>query len=176
MRTILAVAFVLVLLSAGSHAAFLEAPATVVVNGEQKEFSVIVWNDGLYEADYSLRLFGPFEAAVNPSSGVLAGESAVTSNITILNDDALEGSNFEARLEAKVGEVTIARDVRILFKSSGEEISSEGSGLISLAGFYGVAVSLFTAENLLNLVLAVVAAVLIIAFVARFIKRLEVRK
>jgi hypothetical protein len=176
-KSVLALALMLVLFSVACNAAFVEAPATIVVNEEQKDFDVEIWNEGFGEEDFSVRLFGPFETAVSPSSGSIGAESAVASTVSIMHDEALVGSTFEATLEVELDGQTTSRNVRVMFKDLEEEPASGNlSGFVSLAGFYGAATTFLSVENMVNLVLVVIAAILLIAFIARFIKRLEVRK
>jgi len=177
-KAVIALALMLVLLVSGAHAGFVEAPATVVVNEEQKDFDVHIFNGGFSQEDYSVRLFGPFEAAITPSSGSVGGESAVTSTICILHEEGLVGSTFEATLEVELGQFSESKRVRVMFKELEvpEETGASLAGFVSLAGFYGAASMFLTMENMVNLVLVIIAAILLIAFIARFVKRLEVRK
>ncbi len=179
LKKLLALALILVLFSVASYAAFVEAPATVVVNQEQKDFDVEIFNEGFGEEDFSVRLFGPFEIEVSPSSGTIRSESAVTSTVSIAHDESFVGNTFETTLEVELDGETTSRKIRVMFKEieEGEEPASENStGFVSLAGFYGVATEFLTVENAFNFVLMAIAAILLIAFIARFIKRLEVRK
>jgi len=110
----------------------------------------------------------------------------------------LAKSTYEASLEVSLGEEKAFRNVRVMFKEAGKgEDNAEGSedsengagtgsdnavesgegadstGLFSFGGFSGMLAAVFTLETALNVFLVFVAAILLIAFIARFVKRLE---
>ena len=177
MRKCLA-AFALLLLLSSASAIDLRLPSTIVVQQEQKEIPVTILNDSGREQDYSIEFLAPFSAVATPSFGTLAEGKSITASLSVKPEESLEGSTYEANLIVKLGQETVSRNIRVIFK---EEEKQEGSGtnglgFFSLAGFSTLSTAIFTPENMLNGFLALIAAVLLIAFIARFVKRLEASK
>ena len=172
------VAFTLFLLlfSVSANALQVDAPSTIVVQESQKDVRLTIRNDTESEQEYSVQFYAPFDAIVSPSFGRLDSGKSTISSLSIPRQEELEGSSYEASLEVQLGEEKSFRRLRVIFKESGkgEELGTAeaDSGLVSLAGFYSIA-GIFTPENLLNVFLVFVAAILLIAFIARFVKRLE---
>lgn len=173
----------LILLSTSCFAASVSAPATIIVQQEQKQVSISITNSSDAEtAEYQVGFSGLFESVLTPSSGNIAAGETVSLALTIMPDERLEGSSYDIVLEASVGEEKIFKNIRVIFKEAvkegaGEETTSEGNtALFSLAGIGSGIGMFFSFENVLNIVLIVAAAILLIAFIARFVKRLEAPK
>ncbi len=176
-RSLVAFTLFLLLFSMSANALQVDAPSTIVVQESQKDIPLTIRNDTEAEQEYSVQFYAPFDAIVSPSFGRLGSGKSTISSLSIPRQEDLEGSSYEASLEVRLGEEKAFRRLRVIFKESGkgEELGSTtgaDSGLVSLAGFYAFA-GIFTPENLLNVFLVFVAAILLIAFIARFVKRLE---
>ncbi len=174
-KSLLGLALILLLFSVGAHALYLNVASTIVVQDSQKDVPLTIGNDTEAEQDYSVQFYAPFDAIVSPSFGRLGSGKSTISSLSIPRQEDLEGSSYEATLEVRLGQEKAFRRLRVIFKEAGKEPGSAtgaDSGLISLAGFYAIA-GVFTPENLLNVFLVFVAAILLIAFIARFVKRLE---
>jgi len=169
-----------IMFSASCFAFTVDAPQTIVIGQEPKDFPVTVTNNGETIQDYSAEFFGPFEASITPSFGSIpAGKSTILS-LSVTPKEELEGSTYDALLEVTLGEKKAFKNVRVVFKEAeeaqGNDEQETPAGFFSFGEFSAFVFGLFTLENWLNLVLAVAAAILLIAFIARFVKRLEARK
>ncbi len=165
--------------SISAHAIYVNSPSTIIIQQEQKDLPVTIRNDEEIAQEFSAKIFAPFNAFVSPSSGSLgAGKSTILS-LSISPSEELEGNSFETTLEIQIGEEKVFKNVRVIFKKAiedGEENASGqsiGTGLFTFANFETFTASIFTPENAINAVLAVVSAILLIAFISRFVKRVE---
>ncbi len=180
-KSLCAIALILLFCSVSAQAIYINSPSTIIIQQEQKDLPVTIRNDEEIAQDFSAKLIAPFEAFVSPSSGSLAvGQSTILS-LSISPSEEFEGNSFETTLEIQIGEETAFKNVRVIFKETIEEEEeivpqSIGTGLFNFADFGNFTESVFTLENALNAVLAVVAAILLIAFISRFVKRMEESK
>jgi len=193
----------LVLMSASCLAVSVNVPSTIVVGQEQKDVPITVSVNSSRDTDFEASFSSPFNAYLIPSSGTLKGGKAEILTLSISPNKALEGSNYNVVFEAEIGEEKVFRNVRVIFSEeagtgqgsaedngtgpeagegfSGSSGSETGEGVIefqayALAGLYSWVEGLVSFENIVNIVLVVVAAILLIAFIARFVKRLEAEK
>ena len=180
-KSICALALFLLFCSASAQAIYVDFPSIIIIQQEQKDLPVTIRNDGEIAQDFSAKLFAPFEAVVSPAGGSLgAGKSTILS-LSISPGKELEGNSFETTLEVRIGEEKAFQNVRVIFKKEAEEeedvvVQGIGTGLFSFADFGAFAAVVFTPENAINAFLAIVAAVLLIAFISRFVKRMEESK
>jgi len=174
-KSLYAIALVLLLFSASASALYLDVSSTVVIQEEQKDIPIAIRNDSYKEENYSIEFSAPFEAIVGSYSGKLGAGKATIATLSIMPNEELAGSTYEGTLEVSMGEEKVSRKIRVLFKEE-EILREEPVEENSLTGFYTVAGSVLTLENALNAFLAVIAAVLLIAFIARYVKRLEAKK
>ena len=175
-------AFVLFLLffSVSAHAIYVKAPSTIIIQQEQRDVPVTIQNDSYVGQDYSIRLLAPFNSVISPSSGYLGSGKGVIASLSITPSEEFEGSTYEATLEVEIGEEKAFRNVRVIFReeeeSNGNESETTATGFFTLADFSGFWAGIFSPENVLNGFLGLIAAILLIAFIARFVKRLEAKK
>jgi len=178
-KSLFALALLLLLFSANSHAVSLKLPSTIVVQQSQKDVLIELTNDGLEEQAYSLSFSVP-NASIAQSHGMIGAGETISAILSVKPGEKFEGSTYEGSLEASVGDERAFKKVSVIFKEKEgiiEDINGMANiGFFSLAGAAEFAVSLFTLENALNLGLALLAAILLIAFIARFVKRLVVIK
>jgi hypothetical protein len=185
-KTALALGLFLALLCLGAQALSIGSPGTIIVQQGQKEFAVSITNDSASEQDFSLQFYTPFNTSVSPSSGKIgAGETAIAA-ITIPRQEELEGSAYNCLIEVRAGGEIASKEINVVFRA--EEAAPQGgtenggeefpTGEIAsfTTGLFSAASMAFTPENALNAVLALFAAILLIAFIARFVKRLEATK
>ena len=101
--------------------------------------------------------------------------------LTIYPDKGLINQSYESTLVIELGSEKIIKTINISFKKAQEQLPEkpvpepgidlgEVSGSIS-SGFASLA--FIGSENALNLALVFIAAILLIAFIARFIRRIQ---
>lgn len=185
----LALGLFLLLLSVSAQAFYIDAPSTIVVQQAQKEVLVAIGNDAAIEQDFSARLSAPFNSSLSPSSGKISAGRTADLILSISPQEALGGSTYNCLLEVQLGEEKASRNISVIFKEKESKGSQQGETGSSNAGFFSIAwlsapatglfsyaAGLLTPENALNFALALIAAILLIAFIARFVKRLEASK
>lgn len=176
----------LVLLSVSAQAFYIEAPGTVIVQQAQKEALISIRNDSAIEQDYSAHLSAPFSSSLSPSNGKIGAGKTITLSLSISPQETLEGSTYNCLLEVQVGGEKASKNISVIFKEKESEgkpqdqTGGNNAGFFSMAwfsasatGLFSYAAGLLTPENALNTALAFIAAILLIAFIARFVKRLE---
>jgi len=177
-KSLCALALFLLFCSVSANAIYVDFPSTIIIQQEQEDFPVTIRNDEEIAQDFSAKISAPFEAIVSPSNGSIAAEKSTILSLSIIPSEELEGNSFETTLEIQIGEEKAFKNVRIIFKEEAEteeepEVQTIGTGLFSFADFDAFTAIIFTPENALNAFLAVVAAILLIAFISRFVKRVE---
>ncbi|MBN2067026.1 MAG: hypothetical protein JW744_01005 [Candidatus Diapherotrites archaeon] len=184
-KGIFTIAFVLffLLLSVSVHAIQIDVPGTIVVMDEHKAVPVSIKNDSPVEQSYSIGLSMPGNASIAPTAGKIGAGKTLTATLNIAPREELEGTNFRGSIRILLGEEQETRQITVMFKEKAED---KGNGeqepepwhVPGLLGFFALPdlSELATLENAVNAVLAVVAALLLIAFIARFVKRLEAGK
>lgn len=175
-----ALVLLLALFSVSAQAFYIDiATGTIIVQQEQREIVATIGNDTAYEQEFGVHWSTPFASGVSPASGKIGAGKTVNVTLSVLPQEALEGSAYSCLLEVQLGSEKAFRNIKVIFKgeSEPENGSDNGStGSLSLAGLFSSAALLFTPENALNAMLAFIAAILLIAFIARFVKRLEAQK
>ena len=178
-RITLALGLLLALLSVSAQAFYIDTASTIVVQQAQKEVFVEIGNDAAIEQEFSAYFSAPFNSSLSPSSGKIGAGKTVNLVLSVSPQEKLEGSAYNTLLEVQLGSEKEFRNIRVIFKGANKPQNGSGNGgtgLFPLAGLFSSGAALFTPENALNAALALVAAILLIAFIARFVKRLEAQK
>jgi len=176
----MALGLFLLLFSVSAQAFYLDAPGTIIVQQAQKEVLVAISNDSATEQDFSAHFSAPFSSSLSPSNGKIGAGETATLILSISPQENLEGSTYDCLLEVQVGGEEASKNINIIFKGEESEPKNEtgnsNAGFFPLTGLFSYAAGLLTPENALNAALVLVAAILLIAFIARFVKRLEASK
>jgi len=185
-RSIIAFVLFVLVFSSNSYAVSVDIAPTIVVKQAQKDLPLTILNDQDLEEDFSVSVSAPFGTVVSPNSGRIGAGKSTVLTLSILPDESLAGSTYEATLEIELGNEKAFKRISVLFKEeetgneAGEDpVEGEGEtpvGMFSFAEFSGALIGILTFENALNAVLVLIAAILLIAFIARFVKRLEAEK
>ena len=159
----------------------LSVPGTIIIHQEQTDTPITIVNNSDFEENYSTYFSAPFDAVITSASGVLPAGKSTIATLSIAPNRELANSTYDVVLEVQLGEKKAFKNVRIVFKEEEVEVEeplpkTSSAGFVSLGSFNAAIASVFTLENAINTVLAIVAAFLLIAFIARFVKRLEVEK
>jgi len=170
----------------------VEAPGNVFLAKGEKEISIRMTNGSASSADYSIDFIGPVNVSFSGSNGTIGAFSTKYITMRVPYSASLAGQDYESTLLVQSGGEKIEKKIDVSFmekaaapapvpkKDADDFIGSNAlvSGFFALFSFdwLGWFGWLFTPENALNLALALIAAVLLIAFIARFVKRLEAKK
>lgn len=143
----------------------LSAPSAVSVRETETRFFATIENTSGTENLLTVSYSAPVQYRLIDVPSTIAGNNSATIEIVLLPNSELAGTVYASTLTAKLGNETASRQVNIAF---------EGARKPSAAGFFSLA-SLLSAENALNIALVIIAAILLIAFIARFTKRVSAK-
>lgn len=174
-KSIYALALFFLLFSASCQALIVNEIGTIVVQQDEKSVDVKIKNDSDYAQDFTIELSIP-NASIDPSEGSLEAGESITALLSISPEENLAGSTYSGQLRVMMGEEQERKEIRVMFKEKAVEKPKE-EPKPNPGGFFALPdlSAFFTAENALNIVLAIVAAILLIAFIARLVKRLEAK-
>jgi hypothetical protein len=168
---------VLFLMSALPSISALEinAPEEVIIEGQEKYFLVEITNTSEQPLALEINFYAPTETQVSAPKQI-AGNSKVTAKIFVKNP----GWNKEinSKLEVFLDEEKEETFITLKFNPNQAEVSTEQitgafTALFGLNTFLEEATNFGSLEYVLLFVLILVAAVLLIAFIARITKRLK---
>ncbi len=175
-KSIYALALFLLLFSASCQALIVNEIGTIVVQQDERSVDVKIKNDSDETQDFTIELSIP-NASIDPSEGSLEAGESITASLSIIPTEDFAGSTYSGQLRVSIGEEQERREIKVMFKEKQVEKPAEEPEQPVPAGFFALPdlSAFFTAENALNIVLAIVAAILLIAFIARLVKRLEAK-
>ncbi|MCX6799097.1 MAG: hypothetical protein NTW59_03315 [Candidatus Diapherotrites archaeon] len=175
------------LLLFGSVAALsVDAPSNVFLYGQEKEILVKITNEGSSPADFSVKFLGPVTAVITPKNSEVQPKTTTAVIVSIPADGKLAGETYKSTIIVESNGNKTYNEITLHFKAGQEapapepaapgfDFGTAASGFFALFGTSALA-GIFTFENMLNALLIIVAAILLIAFIARFVKRLEAKK
>ncbi len=187
LRCLLAFALFALLLSSGTSALIVDVPENIIIKEGQKQVQISISNDSAEAGQYRVEFLGPVEAGISQSSGEIAAFKTKKVTLSLAAEERLAGQTYESTLVVELGSEREVRKIRLFFRgqaAQGQEVQQGQPGFdlqwLS-SGFFPLfnpnsMGSLLSFENILNALLAVVAAILLIAFIARLVKRLAVKR
>lgn len=161
----------------GSASAFnVDAPRSIIVFDSPRDIWITVKNDSPIEQNLDVKFFSPAISNLPYVPARIGPYSEAKFAITTLPSNELFGKTYDSTLIVSLGSDKIIRTIGLSFKKSAtpapvpaqqpsNDVNQISAGLISLAAF--------GSENALNIALAFIAAILLIAFIARFVRRLN---
>jgi|SRR3989338_7362777 len=163
----------------GSASAFLlEAPSGAFIFDSPRDFWIIVKNDSPIDKTLDVRFFSPATSDLLGVPDVIQANSESKFTLRIYPAKGLEGQTYESTLVVSLDNEKAVRTISLAFKNPAfqrpvpvpEQNQDSGIGFIS-AGF--VSLAAIGSENALTIVLVIIAAILLIAFIARFLHRIN---
>ncbi len=163
----------------GSASAFnVDAPGSIIVFDSPRDIWITVANDSPIEQNLDVKFFSPAISNLPYVPARIGPYSEAKFAITINPSAGLFGKTYESTLVVELGNEKIIRAIVISFKKNpvpeqvpAQQPESNLSFNPVAAGFASLAV--FDSGTALNLALVFIAAILLIAFIARFIRRLR---
>ena len=179
-KSLLTIVIAVLLFSVSAHALYVKAPANLIVMDVQKDIPIAITNETEEEQEYNIYFSAPVEYTISPISGKLGAGKTTIITLSIKPDEYLAGTTYEGTLEVEMGEEKAFKGISVIFKEEPveeeEQEENQGTGFFAFGDFSAAVLGLFTPENAINIFLAILAAILLIAFIARFVKRLEASK
>lgn len=172
-------AIALLAIFASAYAVEVNTPGTVYLYDQAKEINVEIVNSEETSQEFSVEFTAPTQFEVSQDSGTIAGSGTKTISITVFPRSDLKGQSYQSKLEVTLGNKRFVKNINLVFRAQPEEGTApegpaqepEATGLA--AGLFSLgAMPEFTPELAINIVLALIAAILLIAFIARFTKRM----
>ncbi len=166
----------------GTWAVDIEAPNTIYLYDEAKEVNIRLTNDSDSSQDFSIEFSAPTQFELSAYSGTIPAGKSKNITLTLFPRSDLEGQTYESKLDVEAGSSRKVKMLHIVFRGTAEKGEEEtgngedGTEIDAVTGFFTMfAMPEITSGLLLNSALALIAAVLLIAFIARFVKRMEGR-
>ncbi len=163
----------LFLLLVGTAFAFpVSVDSNVTISGKEDSFSVNITNDAYYARDLLVKVYSPAESHVTAPISVPAN-STITALVTLENPYA-EYTKTYSKLEVYLGKELSENDLTIIFEPNGQTNQNQNG---SIAGLFGIDAFGNETGNFSILdwalfwVLTLIAAILLVAFIARVVKR-----
>ncbi len=139
-----------------------------------KEITIVVENRSSVSKELQINFATSADYDIGPYPNELRPHESRKVSITIYPEEGFEGSIFESKLIIKLGNETQVKNMIIEFKET--DNSDKDAGEIALAsGFFtlfGTAGNAGLSEIVFNVVLVVIAAILLIAFISRYTRRI----
>ena len=157
-------------MAADGLALAVDMPNNVTIAGETGTVKLILTNTGDSHLNYDVSYYAPFGFSVSNASGTLSAGSSKIVRLIIADQPGLQGQKYSTMLQVDAGGETTTKRLGVEFK--GAEKGQNARGITGGSAFFTLACG-FALENALNIVLGFIAAILLIAFIARFVKRLE---
>ncbi len=165
--------FVIVIFTSKAYALDISAPSTVTIN-DKTSFLVEITNPSNSAVNLTVNFFAPVKVDVVAPSQI-APNSKVTAKITVYNKFSDE-REINATVEAITNDQTVQKEVVLVFKpvvknNFAQDATKALSGLFAFGLGNGELSSFTLTDWVLFWVLVIVAAVLVVAFIARVVKR-----
>lgn len=183
-----AILFALVLALAMAFAFEQEFPAKISVLSDRTDLSFVVSNDSPQDIDFAAELFVPSNYQFTGLPKILRANSSKEIFLTIFSKDNLDGLTYNGKVVFYAGNETVSENFSISYGEPKVAVVNAGSGRpnnatandgnvsdlnnSAIAAFAGL-LSKPSFEFLLIIVLVIIAAILLIAFIARFVKRIS---
>ncbi|MDD5163406.1 MAG: hypothetical protein PHD95_04320 [Candidatus ainarchaeum sp.] len=159
----------------GSASAFnVDAPGSIIVFDSPRDIWITVANDSPIEQNLDIKFFSPAVSNLPYVPARIGPYSEAKFAITIFPSNELFGKTYDSTLIVSLGSDKIIRTIGLSFKKTIVPVPAPGppgNGNPISAGLFSLAA--FGSENALNIALAFIAAILLIAFIARFVRRLN---
>jgi len=165
-------AAIVCLFASGAFAAIEGFPSTLDFYNKQQTITFRVSNTADSAKRVSVEFLSPMDANIAAPVSI-AGKGDANVSITLYPTEGLIGQNYESTLVVRVGEEETRKVVKIFFNPAKPAgfggIDSNALNVSGLVGFFSTP----NTELALTIVLAIIAAILLIAFIARLVRRFQ---
>ncbi|VVB75625.1 Uncharacterised protein [uncultured archaeon] len=147
--------------------AMIEAPANVII-ADNNSFTVDITNETNLQAPLSLNFYSPLSVSVSAPSTINPNQK-VTAKITLTNSNNKykAGTQFEGTIEAKLGSKVEQKPITLTVAQGNNVLAA----FFSFGAFTGEIEKFTLFEWVAFWVLVIIAAVLLLGFIARAGKR-----
>jgi hypothetical protein len=178
----------LLFLAANAAAFPVEIPGNINVFDAPKEVSLVIRNDSGTEKHFTVDFVAPARIELSEAEGTIPAGGFKKIYVTVFPREDLLEQTYETSLIVELGDEKIVKKVNIIFKpsffqeqdSAQEPTPVDFSTLTGFFSFFSIPAmnfgQYFSWETALNVFLVIVAAILLIAFIARFTRRISEAK
>ncbi len=167
---LVALLFFILLLGAYGHALQISAPEKVSIQ-DKTSFYVTITNDSDSPAEVKVNFYSPAKSQITAPKTILPNSSS-QAKITVLGSASPSGE-FDASIEAVSGQEIVKKNIVLSFEESEKSKSDAAlSAFFSLGAFNNELGKLSPFEWVMFWIMVIIAAVLLVAFIARVNRRL----
>ena len=151
----------------------LSAPQVVEVHNDSNYFYADITNNTDTTQTVSVNFYSTGKTSISVPKSITPN-STIKAKITIFNDSIETYHERTSKLEVYVGNDLEEKQIQVKFYPKGSltgEISKSVSGLFSLADFSKETTNFSVSDWIIFWVLVVIAAILLIAFMSRVVRR-----
>ena len=177
---------VLLLLSVSVFGIAINTPSKVIIDDKEKTFQITLKNQFNETTQFEFNFFSPASYRISNVPSKLGPHESKNINITIKHADDLVGPTYSALFRITSTEFTVEKEVKLEFldlkevefkeaieeKKSVQEKKSTPTNNLSV-GLIGLISFPVVSEMVLDAILILIAAILLIAFISRFVNRIQ---
>ena len=180
------VALFTLLLFTSSFALVVRAPNEVIVSSKNHSFDIYIYNDSEKIKNVSLKLNLPVEYTLKNMPSVIGGKNSANVTVAVDYDERLAMQKYACSLEVETENEKIKHEFTLKFAPAEEKVKvvvvevekeaeekSENNALKTATAMLTMPLNMDSYELLVDIILALIAAVLLIAFISRYVKRLH---
>ena len=170
----------LIMVCVSTQAIEVDSVGTVYIYGEAKEITLEITNTHESAQDFSIEYNAPTQFELSEINGTISGRGAKNVTLKIYPRSDLTGQSYQTKLDVMIGNERFVKKIDLVFREKREEPADDEKdgnrgeeNQIIPVGLFGLGLGEIGWELGLNIALIVIAAILLIAFIARFVKRME---
>ena len=166
-----------ILVLANTVSAFeLDAPNPVYIFDSEKEITLTIKNTSNENKDLRFAFYAPVKYEIDRIPLQVNAQSYQIVKIKFYPDEKLVGSSYSILLSVALDEDEIVKNMKIYYRGELPEGTGYVPGSFSSGFFSFAGASLAGSGLLVDIILVIIAAVLLIAFISRYTKRMQVRQ
>lgn len=169
---LVALLFIIVLFSSKAFAFSVTAPESIVV-GDNSSFYVDITNNSTKTADLKVNFFAPISVQVSAPRTIAPNET-ITAKVTLSNNKFTSSTQINSILEVTLDQETKQKQIALTFtenKNSSNSLNAAFAGLFSFTDFTLELGKFSLLEWMAFWVMIFIAAILLVAFIARIKNR-----
>ena len=175
---------VLLLVFNFSDALVMRAPNEVTISEKQNSFEIYIYNDSQQMKNLNLQINMPVEYTLRNMPNVIAPKNSANIIVVVDYNEKFALQNYKASIEINAGNERIVHEFKLKFAPKEEKVkvivvekeekeTKKETNLSQLSGMFLLPLEISFNELILDIILVIIAAILLIAFISRYIKRLH---
>ena len=157
-------------------------PSNIYIFDKKIEVSLVVENHTDSDQSFAMYFYGPADYEFRDVPATIEANDFARIRVIFYPNQELAGQQYETSLITQIGNETITKKVTLIFRDRTETAGAGSSSTVGTSagtGAFTGTTGFFTAsapslELGMNVILIIIAAILLIAFISRFTKRMGV--